>query len=292
MSDENKMNGDQAEWLSLPAKPVVYEIPAHAARVFDPTRPRVAAPPVDELPIYRRFSPRRNRWQDVARFDERAGELERRVAALTQEIDRLQVRRREAGKADRNALTEWQLQGGQGPRPEPTVPAIEREIEERTTDRDAASQAIERVYEEKERYVDKHRKRLEREAQKWARAAHGRMADALDAYERAREELVEAREAQLWAALYPSELAQTTPNWTQLATGLRKPVEGTLGVKTVVTAANVVAALRADADVLREVTTQDQAAALRSVTTAELTGRVAEWQEGQPDLVGPHFPAT
>ncbi len=100
-----------------------------------------------------------------------------------------------------------------------------------------------------------------------------------------------AREQALWAALYPSDLAQVFPAWAQLATGLRKPVEQTLGVKTLVPTTNVVAVLRADPEVLREVATQDQAAALRGVSAAKLIGREAQWK-GKTDFVGPRFAAT
>jgi hypothetical protein len=138
------------------------------------------------------------------------------------------------------------------------------------------------VYEEKAAYVEKHRKRLVREADKATREAHGCYMDALDALERAREELVESREQALWAELYPSDLAQVFPAWSQLATGLRKPVEQTPGIKTVTTAASVIAALRADADVLREVATRDQAAAIRGVSAAKLTGREAQCRRVRP----------
>jgi hypothetical protein len=125
---------------------------------------------------------------------------------------------REAKEADRGALTAWQLEDGKRPRPEPTAPALERDIAERRADRGAARLAAESVYEDKAAYVERHRKRLVRDADKATREAHGRVMDALDAYERAREELVESREAALWAALYPSDLAQVFPAWPQLAT--------------------------------------------------------------------------
>ncbi|HEX2112695.1 MAG TPA: hypothetical protein VHF67_14200 [Gaiellaceae bacterium] len=225
-------------------------------------------------------------------FDERARELTQRVASPNEELERLEQRLREATEADRDALTACQLEDGKRPRPEPTAPALEREIEERRADCDAANQAIERVYADKAAYVERHRKRLVREADKATREAHGRVMDALDAYERAREELVESLEAALSAALYPSDLAHVFPAWPRLATGLRKPVKPTLGLKTVVPLAGVLALLRADAEILPEVATQDQAAALRGTTTARLMGREATWQQGEPDFVGPEFPAA
>jgi hypothetical protein len=78
MSDEDAKTTDPGDgaWLSVPVKPAAYEIPAHLVPRLRPT-----APPHHELPIYRRFSPRRNRWAAVAAFDERSRELEQRVAS-------------------------------------------------------------------------------------------------------------------------------------------------------------------------------------------------------------------
>jgi hypothetical protein len=119
-----------------------------------------------ESPFLRRVSPRRNPWPEVVAYDERARSLSERVAALNDEIAAREEALRKAVEADREALTAWQLADGKRPRPEPTAPAIEREIEEKKADRDAANAAIERVYEDKSRFVEKKRRRLAKTADK------------------------------------------------------------------------------------------------------------------------------
>lgn len=161
--------------------------------------------------MLRRFSPRRNLWPEVVAYDERARELEQRAATLSEEIAHRQEALRAAVEADRQALTEWQLADGKRPRPEPTAPAVEREIEDKKADRDAALAARDRVYEDKARFVEKHRRRLIREADKTTREARDRYTNAIAAAEEARDDLVDSRAASLWAALFPGALANQSP---------------------------------------------------------------------------------
>jgi hypothetical protein len=212
--------------------------------------------------IFRRFSPRKSHWPEIVAHDERAGELERRAAALNDEIAHREEALKAAVHADREALTGWQLSDGKRARPEPTAPAIEQEIKAKRADRDAALAARERVYEDKARYVEKHRNRLVREADRETREAQARYAEALEAAERARAELVDCRAAALWASLYPGALANQTPDVAAVATNLRKPVERALQVTTRLAADGVFRVLREDGDILAEMMTRDQALAL------------------------------
>jgi len=50
--------------------------------------------------------------------------------------------------------------------------------------------------------------------------------------------------------------------------------------------------MRADARFCAEVATVEQAAALRGVSVATLTGREASWANGGVDIVGPDFGAS
>ena len=160
-----------------------------------------------ESPFLHRVSLRRNPWPEVVAYDERARELSQRVATLNDEIVAREEALGKAAEADREALTAWQLADGKRPRPEPTAPAIEREIEEKKADQDAANAAVERVYEDKSRFVERHRSRLVGEADKATQGARDRYARAIEEAEAARDELIDYRAASLWANLFPGELA-------------------------------------------------------------------------------------
>lgn len=243
-----------------------------------------------ENPILRRLSPGRSYWPDVAAYDERARELQRRVAALNDEITDREQALVQAGEADHEALTRWQLEDGKGTRPEPTAPAIEREIAAKKADRDAAVAATERVYTDKENYVRKHRSRLVREADKATREARQRYEQAIEEAEQARNDLVAAREASLWASFFPGELMIHRPDMAAIATSLRKPVEAALQVKTRLAADGVFRVLRSDAEILETSMTRDQALELGIARPDETT--VATWQTGKTDFIGPQFPAA
>ena len=240
-------------------------------------RPRRSA-----SPFLRRVSPRRNLWPEVAAYDESARELSRRAATLNDEISAREEALRQALEADREALTEWQLGDQKRPRPEPTAPAIEREIEEKKADRDAANAAAERVYEHKERFVAKHRRRLIRDADKATNEARERYEKAIEEAERARAELVDSRASSVWAALFPGELANQAPDTAALVANLRKPVEAALQVTSRLAAAGVFSVLRSDAETLATALTRDQAQELgvtRPYHDAAIWTRTEEGQE-------------
>jgi len=94
-----------------------------------------------------------------------------------------------------------------GDRPSPLAPGIEPRIADLAAERDALTTAVERVLDEKERYVTKHRGRLTREAEKACARAVERLAQAISAVEEARAEAVDCVAAQRWAAEFPGERA-------------------------------------------------------------------------------------
>ena len=260
MSDEAP---NSAEWV-VETKPVVSTVvptPEAIARQgrsrWAPTREQAT-----DLSIFRRFSPRRSHWPEVAAYDKRAAELQQRAAALNDEISRREEALRAASLADREALAQWQLTDGKRRRPAPTAPTIKQEIETKKADRDAALAACERVYEDKAQFVEKNRKRLVREADRATRDAQARYAEAIEAAEQARGELVDCRAAALWAALFPGELANQVPDVGAVAANLRKPVEDALQLKTRLPAVGVFRVLRSDVDILGRVQTREQALAL------------------------------
>jgi hypothetical protein len=145
------MSANETGWV-VETKPVASTViptpEALVAREREARRPNRGQ---GEKPILRRLSPRRSYGPDVVAYDERARELGRRAVALNEEIAAREEALVRAREADHEALTAWQLGDGKALRPEPTVPALEREIEAMKADRSAAVAAAERVYEDKER---------------------------------------------------------------------------------------------------------------------------------------------
>lgn len=278
------MSENGADWV-VETKPVVSAvIPTREARLAAARsdRLRPAAEDWAASRIFQRFSPRRSHWPEIGAYDERALELERRVQALNDEISAREQALRAAVEADRQALVEWQLSDGKRRRPEPTAPAIEREIEQKRADRDAANAARDRVFEDKARFVEKNRGRLVREADRQTRKAHARYAQAVQEAEQARAELIDCRSAALWASLFPGELANQMPDVAGVATNLRKPVEAALGITTRLAADGVFRVLRSDAEILPKAMTRDQALELGAAdphqNAAVWTG-TPEWEE-------------
>ena len=152
--------------------------------------PRVVAS--EELSAWRRVSPLRARWPELVSLDDRVLELEQRAAALNEETARLIGDKLNAARvADSDALADWLAGGEKGRRPEPTVPAIEAEIKQKTADSDALLVARDRALEEKEEFVQKNRDRLIRESDRATEEAHKQCVDLIAALEEARGELAE-----------------------------------------------------------------------------------------------------
>ena len=274
--------GDVVETRPVVSIPVL--TPEALAREQSPRPPKRYVPTETELSMMRRLSPGRSRWPAVDAFDDRANELGGRAAALVEELLALEERLRKAHEADREALTAWQLDDGKRRRPEPTAPAIEQEIEEKRADRDAALEAQGKVFEDKQQFVERHRTKLVREADRATTEAHKRYLGAIQALEQARAELVDSRLGAIWAALFPGPLASSQPPVHALACGLRKPVERTMGLTAQVSAPGLIEALRSDADVLREAMTKEQALELGAADPQQNAATWAATPEGQEQL--------
>lgn len=161
---------------------------------------------------------------------------------------------------DAEALGTWELGGRKGGRPEPTLPAIEADIERRQLDLEGLRAAVDQVAERKVRFVSKHRKRLRAESTRDAREALARYHQAIDAVAQAREDLRAARHDELWCALYPDELAGR--DVADTLCGDRKAPLRRMGLEAPVAPGRVIEALHDDADWIRGAATQEQFAAL------------------------------
>ncbi len=140
------------------------------------------------------------------------------------------------------------------------------------------------MYQDKEAFVAKHRRRLVQEADKATNEARERYEKAIEEAEHARAELVDSRAASVWAALFPSDLATQAPDTAAIATNLRKPVEAALQVTTRLAAAGVFRALRSDAETLAKALTRDQAHELGVANPYTETAIWTQTEEGQEAL--------
>ncbi len=208
---------------------------------------------------YKRFSPTRNRWPEVADFDRRVDELERRQASLNDELRALEEQHRASGITDRERLAGW-MADGNGERPEPTAPAVEARIEELTANRDALSLAVLRVLDEKDSFVQKHRGRLTKDAGKAKTEAAVRLQQLVDELERARDEVVDLRRAELWAALYPREQASAALDEQYIMCGRKARALPELSARAGIAA--LFELLREDAAFLEQVADSEQRAIL------------------------------
>ena len=211
-----------------------------------------------ESNVWKRISPARNRWPEIAAFDERVAELEMRQTAKADELRELRDREMAAPALDADRLATWQLDGEHGPRPEPELPTIREEIRERQEDWEALTRATERVLVDKAEFVEKHRGRLIKEADGHADDAHARYLDLIDQLADARVDLFQLRRATVWARIYPGEqAAREVPD--TLAGGQRRPLQA-MGLSAPVPPGRVLEALKADADWLRQAATPEQKA--------------------------------
>lgn len=224
---------------------------------------RTGMPPVQELGrletnAFRRLSPRRNRWPELVAIDERVADLERRQGEAGQRLRELCEQLANAPNVDAEQLATWELDGRKGPRPQSSRPAIEAQIDEAETEVDGLEIAVGRELAAKAAYVEKHRPRLVKDADKATAEAHERAIALVDELAAARTALVELRATAVWAALYPAEGATRGPREALIAGGMAKPTRETLGVDHEVEHGRTLAALRADADYWRTAATPEQ----------------------------------
>lgn len=163
--------------------------------------------PVDlitaEESALRRLSPRRNRWQSVAAFDEQVAELEGQAQRLTSEMQAQHELLSQSKQKDRDRLADFVANGSQGATPESEVTSREERIDDLQRRLEGVNHQIVRVLGEKASHVERHRPRLVKDASKATAAAERRYAELIDEAERARQEAVELREAELWALTFP-----------------------------------------------------------------------------------------
>lgn len=230
-----------------------------------------------------RLSPRRTSWPELGRFDERLEELDRRASEIAHELPLLHDQRRQAEQDHPARLAVWLAGGENGDRPEREAPKLQKRVEELQAEAAALDVLRDKVLEERVAFVEKHRRRLVKDADAAAQDAKARYLQLVDELSAARDDLAACRQSALWAALYPDASLQTEVPTAVVAAGLRRPVEAALpGWTGQVEAARLLELLRDDATVLADLRTNDQHAALLGVDSRQLEHGGAMW-DGTPE---------
>ena len=230
-----------------------------------------------------RLSPRhRNRWPELVAIDERLDDLDRRQQELHDRLADLNQRRSEADADYAQRMATWMAAGQPDPKPLSEAAALDDAIVEATAEHAAIDRLREGVLVERIAFVEKHRKRLVRDAEQETERARDRYLEAIAEAERARADLIGLNETRVWASLYPSDLLVTMVPTQALAAGRRRESQAH-GFTAAVPAAQVFDLLRDDANVFTTISTRDQAAAMQGTTTAALTGDEAMWAGSDED---------
>lgn len=261
---------------------------AHAAEVAiraatpKPPDPR-QAPHHDLLASFQRtalarFRPRKDRWPEVRAFDDRIVELDREQAATAAELAELRARQLQAERAHPGEVARWIEGGKKGARPEPAAPRILRRIAELEAELPAFQALIEQTAEAKGVYVRRHRKRLGVDAETARDQAKDRYLELVRGLAPARDELRATAQTVTWAALFPHDSLVSEPNLAQLVGGQLTAVrEAVPGLNVAPTLPQLTRLLEADAQLVAEAVSREQAVALQGLDPRSLAAGGAVW---------------
>lgn len=249
---------------------------------------RIPAPPPN--PIYRtlaqaeqgalrRFSPRRS-WPELAEHDQKIAEADQDREAVHQRIQELRAQLSHATVEDEQGLVAW-LREGRGARPEPSAPALEQELARAHADLDARSAIVAQLEADKETFVVRHRRRLFADAQKATEAARALYVETIDSLASLREEVRNARQAAIYAQLYPSALTGSEPPASLVAGRVDVMRQAIPGLGTTLELGGILALLRADANYVATAATASQASEIagRDVTQPTPEQGGATWTQ-------------
>lgn len=245
MSEENP----HFERFVLPTRPVALELPVPLSEWPGATGGNTSRTPIPPFtpeggPL-RRFSPRKS-WPEVAAIDAKLDQLDRQRMETGARIGQLERAVADAQLADKTAVAGWQMDGGKGQRPLASAPALEAELEQARADMDSFAIAEDRILRQKVELVERHRKRLAKDAAGARKHAVAGLLEAIRHVERAREEVVDALRSERWAREFPGEDANAGSLRLEFMRGgrLSKAVPD---VRTLTVATSVLEWLRDDA---------------------------------------------
>jgi hypothetical protein len=152
---------------------------------------------------------------------------------------------------DDDRYATWLLGGAEGDEPERQKPLLEAECDRLASEIAGARAAVNKVLKARADHVDRHRKRLVKDVDGAVAEARDRYEQALREAEQARQELVELREAAIWAQLYPDCRESDIRLADTVAGGQRKRLSPA-GLTAEIKPAHAFALLRSDAEWLSE----------------------------------------
>ncbi len=232
-----------------------------------------------------RLNPRRSRWPALNRIDERVAELDRRRAALVDEIAVVNEQRATAEQRHADQLTAWYQDGERGERPSSDATVLDERLPDLRAEHAAVETLSEQVLAEKIAHVKKHRRSLVRTSTAEAAKAKVRYEQTIDELERARSDLVDARQTELWAQAFPSEHLNVTAPTYSLAGGVKSVCNRWFPeVTSDLPAAAMLGLLKDDATFLSSMITHDLKAASLGVRPELIRDDVAVWGGSEEDL--------
>jgi len=202
----------------------------------------------------------RSKWPEIAELDRRVAELEQRAAAASEELQEATQQRNAAPEADARAHAHWIAAGERGDAPASSRPELDARIEELEIERDGLLAAAGQVLEQKVSHIQKHRKRLVRDADAQTAKLRERAEQLVAELAATRTALLEARGAAVWAATYPDRSAGARPP-ASVAGGRRRVLEQA-GIAGQLDPERLWALLRADVETLSTAVTAEQATAM------------------------------
>jgi hypothetical protein len=194
-----------------------------------------------------RLSPRKPLWAEVATFEARIGDLEARHRQVLSDLRNANGQLGSVDQRDAAALAQWELDGRSGEKPEAEKSGLQDHVAELERERDGLAGAIAQVLADKAAYVQKHRSRLTATASRLVNEAKARYVQAVEQMAAARAELVELRQTELWAHVFPDEAAFRMPRADHLALGASSQYPPGLADRAL-SADGVLALLRTDAE--------------------------------------------
>jgi len=226
-----------------------------------------------------RISPRRNRWPDLQRIDERVAEIDQEQARASAELQEVRERRQGADTRHQSELANWLAAGQPRERPVPEAAELDERSARLSAEIAAFDEVRERVLEERVAFVLQRRKALVRDAEQATEERLARCLDLVNELEQAREDLAALAQTRTWARLYPSDTLTAEPPYAGAIVGARLSIQEKHlpGVRMQLPVVNVFALLRDDLEHVATVATIEQAAAAAGKTTAAITGRDASW---------------
>jgi hypothetical protein len=125
-------------------------------------------------------------------------------------------------------VAEWYANGEQGPKPEPVD--LDAAIREAKVERDGLQIVLDRRLQERADFVARHRSRLRAVARQQREAEATRLQALLDEVRACRENLLDLRVSECWAACWPDEAVRHEPERRAVAGGRARPVQETLQI--------------------------------------------------------------